>query len=255
MSNLTIPRTQFDEVIDLADNPTVMPIFEKSEPGLAEFHINFDGYPLIADLKIGLNAAGDVDIAPRTGAEYLSRRQMAFYGFKPDRQFCRPGYHHSLRFSRVSDLESVTEVRGTSLVVDSRIQSHVVPYTFVTFTHGGGTADLNDLGFTANGLLLPFPWPRVLNQYRLVGEVDDVIRYPRGPVTGSTRGRHAVISDNGTMPFLASLDSAMSTNGEIILDAGDYRIEIGHVEPRPTVSVLGASMAFGPERWPSAATP
>lgn len=254
-----ILRTQFDDsVLELPAYAAIMPDFEKSAPTVSEFHQNIDGWCHAADIQIGINSAGDVDITNRNfSGEARTRRMLAFYGFKPDRDFARPGYPISLRFSRVQDLEAVSEVRSTTLVVDSRIQSHVVPYVFATISHGGGDLNLNTLGYTANGLLLPWPWPRVLNCYRLVRKSDNRVVYPRASVPSDpTRTRHDLISNNGTMVFSQALDSAMSANGVITLAAGDYDIEIGHVEPQPTTAILGLSnMPFGPERWPSAATP
>lgn len=233
-----------------------MPIFEPSTPGLNEFHLDFDGWPHLADLVIAVDRNGVLNIEPRSGSEYRSRRQLAFYGFKPDRNFARTGYPLSMRISRVSDLEDVAEMRGTFLVPDSRITTHVTPYVFATITHPGGDLDLNVLGYTASGLMLPFPWPRVLNCYRLVRVSTGTIVFPRGPISGSDRGRHDTIGDAGTMVFPARMDSAMSENGLIeSLVADDYDLEIGHVEPIPTQSVLGASIPFGPERWSSSATP
>lgn len=255
-----IQRSEFDDaVVERLFHTAILPDFEKSAPAVSEFLPNIDGWPHAADLEIGLNVAGDVDITNRnTSGEALVRRHLAFYGFKPDRNFARPGYPLTLRFSRVQDLEAVSEVRSTTLSVDSRIQSHVVPYVFDTFTVDADDTDvdLGALGYTANGLLLPWPWPRVLNCYRLVWRENNRVVFPRAaPPVDATRTRHAVISNNGTMVFPQLMDSQMSVNGQINLDAGTYDIEIGHVEPQPTTAVLGlGSMPFGPERWPSAAT-
>lgn len=184
------------------------------------------------------------------GSEWFIRTTLAGMGFKPGPETFKKGFPLSgFSMSRVADLEDVGSTRGYDLSIPDSIVSHVVPYTLASFTAPSGPilpgtdatvlVDLEDVLSDLDwGYLLPYPWPRVLNHWRVWDVTNSQKWGPRGSyfagLTGS--GPDAIsIPLDGTLRALAAYDSARFTDagtfGSIRCIAGDqYEIQVGHRE-------------------------
>lgn len=218
--------------------------------GIPRFGLTFFQAPTlrhrVLDRDQQVNKPGSQPQAGQEDFESAVRRRLAVMGFKPDANFAQD---MTLRFSRVQDLQAVTDVGDHTL--DPRIQSHVVPYVFATY-EGPVTVNLPD----EIGLLLPYPWPRVLNAFRIYRPANGWSYFPTNIVSdGEEIPRYALIEEDGTMEWPRSGNLAiMPSDGVIELPAGTYELQIGWAHPNN-----GGTSSFGPtvidppgdQRWPS----
>ena len=197
------------------------------------------------------------------GNEWRIRQLWAQLGFKPSIEFARKGWpFDEVTLSRVNDLEDVDSERNGYVHSNSAIQSHVAPYTLYSGTAptsptiNSGNAvvvdPVSDLGLFGGGVLAPWPYPRVLNAWR-IWDVDKSEPWaPRGSyIAGITpSGPDWVpIYPDGTLKVSSGFDSARfitgGTAGQFIMRPGmNYEIQIGHVEPLPGIYPYGAA-----QRW------
>lgn len=199
-------------------------------------------------------------------SEWRVRQFLAQYGFKPGPETFKKGFPlNGFPISRVADLEDVDSDRGYGWTVPDVITSHVMPYTLTTFTapttgtyNGGNAVDvrLEDIIDGLDwGFFLPWPFPRVLNAWR-IWNVDDSNKWaPRGSwIAGITASGPDYLSifPDGSVRVYAALDSARfkddGTWGTIVCSPGEtYEIQVGHVEPSTSLPYPFARI----QRWES----
>ncbi len=205
------------------------------------------------------------------GVEWRTRQLLAQLGFKPDINFYRRGYPLvASSMSRITDLEPVASARNGYVHTNPLLTSHVFPYTYLTFTAPTGPiipstassvlVDLAALGAAGDGLYAPFPYPRVLQAWRIWSVTSNAKAAPRGAKSAgtSTSGPDWVaIRPDGSLRVSTSIDNARfsnsGTHGSFVAQAGyTYEIQIGQSEP---FSPGGApnqrwtSAAFGNQDW------
>lgn len=190
------------------------------------------------------------------GQEFLARSFLAQLGFKPDTNFYRKGWPLlPVEMSRVADLEAVNSTRNGYVHTNPLLQSHVVPYTYLTFTATSTLTDLAAIGAAGDGLFAPYPYPRVLNAWRVYDVTNNRRHSPNNSIiAGLTRSGpgYVNIRADGTV-FITSRSGGNQfrsggTHGLLVTVPGDtYEIQIGHTEPFP-----GANSAPN-QRWTSAA--
>lgn len=200
-------------------------------------------------------------------SEWRVRQFLAQYGFKPGPTTFKKGFlADGFPISRVADLEDVDSDRGYGWTVPSAISSHVVPYTLATYTVAGDIPEEGDPTVEVIGLdeiltdldwgyLLPWPFPRVLNAWRVWDVTNSAKWGPRGSWIASITASgpdYLPIYPDGTIRCGASWDSARFTDdgtwGSLRLRPGTtYEIQVGHVEPSTSLPYPYARI----QRWNS----